>query len=55
MLRLRRKFILERDALEFFAEVSDPIFALLPSNAGMSPVTVYVPRAVLSMRSLGGW
>src|SRR4051795_2415109 len=29
MLRLRRKFILESDALEFFAEVSDPIFALL--------------------------
>jgi hypothetical protein len=29
MLRLRGKFVLERDALEFFAEVSDPIFALL--------------------------
>jgi chemotaxis protein histidine kinase CheA len=29
MLRLRGKFILKRDALKFFAEVSDPIFAFL--------------------------
>jgi hypothetical protein len=28
-LRLRGKFILKRDSLKFFAEVSDPIFALL--------------------------
>jgi hypothetical protein len=36
---LRRQLVLERDALELFA--------------GMNPVIVYVPRAVLSMRSLG--
>jgi hypothetical protein len=39
------------DALEVFAEVFDSIFGL--SSPGISPVIVYVPRAVLSMRSLG--
>src|SRR4051812_39875190 len=37
MLRLRGKFILERDSLKFFAEVSDPIFALLALQCWHEP------------------
>lgn len=36
------------DALEVFAEVFDSIFGCWSSSPGISPVMVYVPRAVPS-------